>query len=336
MIAEKAGMVVEIAELSRRFGRTVALDGVSLDVPRGVVFGLVGENGAGKTTLIKHILGLLKAKTGTVRVFGLDPVREPVGVLARVGYLSEDRDLPDWMRIDELLRYLRAFYPTWDDDFAEDLRRQFDLDPGARIKTLSQGQRARAGLLAAPGVPARAPGPRRAIDGARPDRAPRDPGGDHPHDRRGGADRPVLVALARRGRARLGPRRLDRSRQDRALRPARCDQGRPPAADAPVRRTVVATASASWHVRGGKESATSGRRSAGARSRRSRDGWPASVRGSSRSIRRRSTRSSSPGSDRNSPPVWRVKTMRTPALAIGWAIWCQNRRVSSPAPWRSW
>ena len=84
-----------------------------------------------------------------MRVFGLDPVREPVGVLSRIGYLSEDRDLPDWMRIDELLRYLRAFYPSWDDGFAEDLRRQFDLDPRARIKTLSQGQRARVGLLAA-------------------------------------------------------------------------------------------------------------------------------------------------------------------------------------------
>ena len=73
--------------------------GVNLEVPRGVVFGLVGENGAGKTTLIKHLLGLLKAQTGTVRVFGLDPVREPVSVLARIGYLSEDRDLPDWMRL---------------------------------------------------------------------------------------------------------------------------------------------------------------------------------------------------------------------------------------------
>jgi ABC-2 type transport system ATP-binding protein len=148
MIAETSS-VVQVAEVSRRFGRTVALDGVSLDVPRGIVFGLVGENGAGKTTLIKHLLGLLKAQTGSVRVFGLDPVNDPVNVLARVGYLSEDRDLPDWMRISELLRYMRAFYPTWDDAFAEDLRQQFDLDPAARVKTLSQGQRARVGLLLA-------------------------------------------------------------------------------------------------------------------------------------------------------------------------------------------
>ena len=107
---------MEIHALSRRFGRTLALDGVDLEIPRGTVFGVVGENGAGKTTMIKHLMGLLKAQSGTVRVFGRDPVQDPVGVLSRVGYLSEDRDLPDWMTIGELLRYLRAFYPGWDDD----------------------------------------------------------------------------------------------------------------------------------------------------------------------------------------------------------------------------
>jgi len=141
--------VIEIYGVTRKFGAKRALDNVSLAIPRGVVFGLVGANGAGKTTLIRHLLGLLQAQTGSVRVFGLDPVQEPVRVLARVGYLSEEGDLPGWMRVDELLRYMRAFYPTWDEVYAQDLRRQFELDPAAKVKTLSKGQRARAGLLVA-------------------------------------------------------------------------------------------------------------------------------------------------------------------------------------------
>jgi ABC-2 type transport system ATP-binding protein len=149
MSAWSSEAVVQIEGLSRSYGRKTALCDVSLSVPRGAVFGLVGENAAGKTTLIKHVLGLLKAQEGTVRVFGLNPVTEPVSVLSRLGYLSEDRDLPDWMRLHEMLRYLQAFYPTWDVAYALDLRQQFDLDPRARIKTLSQGQRARVGLLAA-------------------------------------------------------------------------------------------------------------------------------------------------------------------------------------------
>jgi ABC-2 type transport system ATP-binding protein len=141
--------VIEVSRLTRRFGAKTALDSVSLSVPRGGVYGLVGANGAGKTTLIRHLLGLLQPERGTVRVFGLDPVAEPVGVLSRVGYLSEDHDLPEWMRIDELIRYSRAFYPRWDDAYAEELRRAFALEPAARIRTLSKGQRARAGLLTA-------------------------------------------------------------------------------------------------------------------------------------------------------------------------------------------
>jgi len=141
--------VISIANLSRRFGEKIALNSVDLSMPRGGVYGLVGANGAGKTTLIKHILGLLQAESGSVRVFGLDPVAEPVAVLSRIGYLSEENDLPGWMRVDELIRYSRAFYKNWDDAYAEELRQSFALDPAAKIKTLSKGQKSRAGLLVA-------------------------------------------------------------------------------------------------------------------------------------------------------------------------------------------
>lgn len=141
--------LIEIRAVSRRFGNKLALANVSLVVPRGGVFGLIGGNGAGKTTLIKHILGMLKAESGLVRVFGLDPVDNPVGVLGKIGYLSEDRDLPNWMRVHELMRYTQAFFPAWDPNYAEQLRDAFDLDPKAKIKNLSRGQRARAGLLIA-------------------------------------------------------------------------------------------------------------------------------------------------------------------------------------------
>jgi len=141
--------IISVSELTRRFGATTALDAVSLSLPRGAVYGLVGANGAGKTTLIRHILGLLRAQGGSVRVFGLDPVADPVGVLSRIGYLSEENDLPGWMRVDELVRYSRAFYPAWDDAYADELRQAFALDPAARIQSLSRGQKARAGLLVA-------------------------------------------------------------------------------------------------------------------------------------------------------------------------------------------
>jgi ABC-2 type transport system ATP-binding protein len=141
--------VISVSGLTRRFGSKTALASVSLAVPPGSVYGLVGANGAGKTTLIKHVLGTLRAEAGTVRVFGLDPVADPVGVLSRIGYLSEEHDVPDWMRVDEFIRYQRAFYRRWDDDYAEQLRRSFALEPSARIKTLSKGQKARIGLVAA-------------------------------------------------------------------------------------------------------------------------------------------------------------------------------------------
>ena len=141
--------VVDVNGLSRSFAHKKALDGVSFSANAGQVYGLVGSNGAGKTTLLKHLLGLLRATEGSVRVFGLDPVRDPVGVLSRVGYLSEERELPEWMSIDELLRYTQAYHPNWDASYARELLETFALDPAKKIKDLSKGMRAQAGLIAA-------------------------------------------------------------------------------------------------------------------------------------------------------------------------------------------
>ncbi|MFK7817614.1 MAG: ATP-binding cassette domain-containing protein [Planctomycetaceae bacterium] len=141
--------VVEVRNLSRTFGTTTALDSVSLDVKPGMVYGLVGANGQGKTTLMRHLLGLLRAQEGTVRVFGLEPVRDAVQVLQRIGYLSEHREMPDWMRIDELMRYTAAFHPNWDQGYADELIKTFGLDGSKKLKDLSKGMRAQVGLIAA-------------------------------------------------------------------------------------------------------------------------------------------------------------------------------------------
>lgn len=146
---EEREPVVEIRGLTRRFGARTALQDVSLTLPPGTVLGMVGENGAGKTTLIRHVLGLLRPQQGEVRVFGREPASDPVGTLSRIGYLSEEVDLPDWMRVEELLRYAAAFYPTWDMEYAHRLRAEFGLRAEAPLRTLSKGQRARAGLTVA-------------------------------------------------------------------------------------------------------------------------------------------------------------------------------------------
>jgi ABC-2 type transport system ATP-binding protein len=141
--------VVRVEKLSRRFGDRTALHEVDLVLEPGVVLGLVGKNGAGKTTLIQHLLGLLRAQRGSVRVFGLDPVAEPAGVLGRIGYLAEDRNLPGWMTVGELMRYTASFYPRWDAGYAARLCDEFRLDSRQKIRTLSRGQHARAALVAA-------------------------------------------------------------------------------------------------------------------------------------------------------------------------------------------
>ncbi|MBN4046877.1 ATP-binding cassette domain-containing protein, partial [bacterium AH-315-P07] len=132
MSTETSEHAIEIKNLTRKFRRKMAIDDMSLTVPTGRVYGLLGANGAGKTTLIKHLMGSYIPQQGSVRVMGLDPTKHPKDTLRRVGYLSEERLIPKWMTVAELMKFKRAFYPNWDPDFAEKLLETFSLDPGAK------------------------------------------------------------------------------------------------------------------------------------------------------------------------------------------------------------
>ena len=139
--------VIETVDLTRRFGRLDAVEGLNLQVHAGSLFAFVGPNGAGKTTTIKVLLNLLKPTSGSARVLGVDSRRLGVRELARIGYVSENQELPDWMTVDQLIAYVRPFYPTWDEALCHKLRRDLDLASRLPIRLFSRGMRMKAALL---------------------------------------------------------------------------------------------------------------------------------------------------------------------------------------------
>lgn len=142
--------VMEFSGIRRSYQRGIeVLEGVSFSVEPGEVVGLVGRNGVGKTTLIRIAMGLLAPQQGTVRLFGLDPRRAPLEVKRRVGYVSEEQVLPDFLRVSEVLQLHRKLFPTWDRALEEDLLSRFELRVNARIKHLSKGQARQVALLCA-------------------------------------------------------------------------------------------------------------------------------------------------------------------------------------------
>ncbi len=140
---------VVFENVSRRFGKTVALDAVGFEVAPGSVLGLIGRNGAGKTTALRLALGTLWPDTGRIRTLGLDPVRSGLEVALRVALLSEESALYPWMTIDEIVRFTAALHPRWDKALAGRLAKDLDLDPTKRIRELSRGTRAKVALVLA-------------------------------------------------------------------------------------------------------------------------------------------------------------------------------------------
>ncbi|HVT27964.1 MAG TPA: ABC transporter ATP-binding protein [Lacipirellulaceae bacterium] len=141
--------VVELQAVYKSFRSTNVLRGVTLHVARGRTFAFLGRNASGKTTTIRMLLGLLKRDDGAIRVLGLDPQREPIELRRRVGYLAEDQTMYGWMRVEEIVRFVAPFYPTWDNELALKYLRDFELPLRTRIKHLSKGQNVRLGLVLA-------------------------------------------------------------------------------------------------------------------------------------------------------------------------------------------
>jgi ABC-2 type transport system ATP-binding protein len=139
--------IIETRQLRRRYGRAEALHGLDLVVPAGSIFALVGPNGAGKTTTIKILMDLLEPTSGEARVFGIDSRRLSPHERARIGYVSENQKLPEWMTVRQLLDYCRPLYPTWDRDLEASLLRQFALPADRKIAHLSRGMTMKTALL---------------------------------------------------------------------------------------------------------------------------------------------------------------------------------------------
>jgi ABC-2 type transport system ATP-binding protein len=140
---------IQTEGLTKRFRKVSALAGLGLSVIEGSVHALVGPNGAGKTTLIKILMNIFRASSGRATVLGIDSTKISGKAFATIGYVSENQQLPGWMRVGGFLSYLRPFYPTWDRELEERLVKQFDLPSDRKLKHLSRGMRMKAALASA-------------------------------------------------------------------------------------------------------------------------------------------------------------------------------------------
>lgn len=139
--------IIETRELSRRFGKHLAVKDLSMEVPTGSICALLGPNGAGKTTTIKMLMNMIRPSGGRSTVLGTDSTRLGPKEFSRIGYVSENQKLPGWMSVQDLIDYCQPMYPSWDKDFCRQLIHQFDLPRDQKIKGLSRGIRTKVSLL---------------------------------------------------------------------------------------------------------------------------------------------------------------------------------------------
>src|SRR5256885_1124070 len=144
-------LIVEAADLRKSYDGVEALRGLNLQVPAGSIHGFLGRNGAGKTTTTKLLLGMARPNRGQIRAFGLpaDSPEASVEIRRRTGFVSEDKDLYDYMTVEEIIRFTAAFYPRWRRDLEQRYLASFELPAARKVKTLSRGTKTKLALLLA-------------------------------------------------------------------------------------------------------------------------------------------------------------------------------------------
>jgi len=141
--------IIDIDGLTVRYGRKTAVDNVSLNVPRGSVYALLGRNGAGKSSLVRCLLGQQNPAAGEIQLFGDDVWRRRAALMERVGVVSEDADAPPEMPVGALSGFCSRLYARWDDKLVADRLRRFAIAPQTRFGDLSKGQKKQVSLALA-------------------------------------------------------------------------------------------------------------------------------------------------------------------------------------------
>ena len=139
--------VIQTRQLSRHFGRKEAVRNLTIEVPEGSIYAFLGPNGAGKTTTIKMLMNILAPSGGQAEVLGQSTQTLGRTAFTRIGYVSENQKMPDWMTVRQFIDYCRPMYPDWDEAFCQRLLQQFDLPLDRKLGQLSRGMKVKAALL---------------------------------------------------------------------------------------------------------------------------------------------------------------------------------------------
>ena len=138
-------MDIVMRDLTLRYGDTVAVDALTLDLPAGKIYGLLGRNGSGKTSLLSVLASYRKGSSGSVTVGGADPF-ENAEVMRQTAFIRDTLDVNDQDRVSRVLQFAGWLRPSWDADYAARLLETFEVDPRKRVSALSRGQRSSLGV----------------------------------------------------------------------------------------------------------------------------------------------------------------------------------------------